>query len=116
MPATDEVLCRYVSYLAAQGLKHSTVKVYLSGVQSRGFRGSFSPYKGKTPVCVAGFKRCEAEKGGNNRRRLLITPDILRKVKAVWERKKSDLDIVMRGGMLPRFLRMGEMTVPSDRI
>ena len=33
VPASEETLCRYVSYIANSGLKHRTIKAYLSAIR-----------------------------------------------------------------------------------
>ena len=33
LPVTEELLCRFVAMMGREGLKHSTIKVYLSGVR-----------------------------------------------------------------------------------
>ena len=44
IPMSEVLLCRYVSFLANQGLKHRTVKAYLSAVQVYGHcRGRSRP-------------------------------------------------------------------------
>ena len=67
---------------------------------------------------MKGIKRCEAQQQNGTKERLPISPSILRKIKAVWESSASDPDTLMLWAACCTaffgFLRVGEMTVPSD--
>ena len=123
VPASETVLCHFVSYLAEQKLKHRTIKVYLSVVHfhiPEGAGDPFHPSLDCLQYMLCEIKRVEAYSRSAGRERLPISPDILRNVKAVWEASGSGSDIVMLWAtyflVFFGFLRIGEMTVPSDTI
>eukprot|EP00731_Ephydatia_muelleri_P026363 Em0018g463a len=94
-PVDEQKLCTFTSYLATLGLKHRTVKVYLSGIRFHQIKlGLHNPFL-------------------NNKMERHINKIEIGVVRVGWSgRHKNDM-----GRMLPwffRFLRASEFTVPSD--
>ena len=123
-PTSECILCYFATCLAEQGLAHSTVKTYLSGVrQVQVAMGFGDPNVGQMPrlrqilrgIAVEAGKRSKAP-----RARLPITPTILRKMKAEWfiEKEgtsyKSSLLWAASTTNFFSFYRSGELTVPRD--
>ena len=124
IPVTQSVLCAYVSFLASHdNLKHNSLKVYLSAVRHLQIsNGLPDPFAGvafpQLDQVMKGIKRHEAEKGVGKKQRLPIPPVILNKLWGVWSKQGDDYNIKMVWETsclcFFAFLRVGEMTVPSD--
>ena len=95
---SEALLCKFVSFLAGEGLKHRTIKTYLSGVRflhiRSGFPDPFLSHMPRLDYTMKGVKRVEAEKGGGQRT-LHMTPPLLRKLKGVWESSVVGHDAMM---------------------
>ena len=117
-PVSEVNLSSFMSFLADQGLKHQTLKCYLSAIRSAQIaHGYTEPNFSSFPHLVAilnGIKRVQAESHISPHQRLPITPDIL----AVIHRFLPD----DRAGHMVwaacltgffGFLRTAEFTVPT---
>ena len=87
-PVTEHSLMLFVGDLASQGLKHQTLKCYLSAVRySQIMHGLPDPFTSSLPLLdytLKGIKRVQAERGASEKPRLPITPEILQVLKAAW--------------------------------
>ena len=118
LPVSEQVLCSFVSHLAQQGLKHRTIKVYLSAVRHLQIAGNYPDPFGGSPMpkleyVLRGVKKYEAEKGEGQRPRLPITPEILCRLKSPWEPTAHIWDtrmVRLMGRVLP-----GVFRVPPSR-
>ena len=97
-PMTEVGLCGFMSYLADEGLKHRSIKTYLSGVRYHQLKkGLPDPFKvasmPRVEYVMKGIKRHQAKVGTATRSRLPITPSLLRKLKEAWSPRGAKRDI-----------------------
>lgn len=99
LPLREAVLCSFVTHLALQGLKHRSIKVYLSATRhmqiAEGLPDPFQSAMPRLEYVLKGVKRSQAEEGSSSRARLPITPAILRGLKRVWDGRSHDWDTRM---------------------
>ena len=99
LPVTEHLLCRYVSFLAEQGLSPKSVKLYLSAVHHLQISLNFKdPKIGEMPKLeqvMRGVKREQAKCSPGKRTRLPITPEILLKLRGVWEASSKQHNSIM---------------------
>ncbi len=114
-------MCRYVDFLANEGLSHVTIKGYLAAVRhlhienDAGDPGiSAMP---KLELIIRGVKMCQASKVAS-RPRQPISVELLGKIQSVWAAAPSwDNTMLWAAASLCffGFLRSGEITVPGDK-
>ena len=120
-PSTQDTLCQFVSLLGLEGLKHKTIKCYLSGIRFHNIAQCFTdPFIKDMPhlhYVMRGIKSEEAKRQVPTKQHLPVTPAILLKVYSVLESDPSNFDNIMIWAAslvcFFGFLRSGEVTIPS---
>ena len=110
----------FVAFLFQEGLSSATAKNYLSGIRHTQIAlGMGDPKIGNMPrldYVVKGLKRLVLPQ---QRPRLPITPELLKKIRGIWERQLHYHDAAMLWSAATMcffgFLRVGEVVAPSDR-
>ena len=116
-PVTEQVLMLFVSFLHKEGLAAVIAKSYLAAVQHEQIsQGLGNPNMNLMPQLEYVLKGMKKAIPASLRRCLPITPEILLKLKAVWQR--SPMCGMQRCYGLPLsffgFLRLGEVVMPSE--
>ena len=119
---TEQTLCRFVGYLAQEGLAHQTIKGYLSAVRhlqiSRGLPDPFQQAQPKLEYTLKGIKSTQAkDPNRQSRSRLPMTPKILWHMRQILNRAPTDRNNIMIWAACCMcfygFLRSREITLPS---
>ena len=81
LPASEQQLCKFASYLAIQRLSHGTIKCYLSAVRHLHVEHDWGDPNihemAKLELVLRGIKRIQASERGPPKQKLPITPDVL---------------------------------------
>ena len=87
LPTSEGTLCYFVACLGQQGLAHTSIKTYLSGIRqlqiAHGFKDPAIDQMPRLRQILKGVKVEHGKQGKPTKSRLPITPNILRKLKAV---------------------------------
>ena len=115
------MLCYFVACLGQEGLSHSSIKTYLSGVRqlhiSMGFPEPAVRAMPRLCQVIKGVQVSQGKQGRTPKARLPITPNILWKMKTVWvgQGQSTDPDKWMLWAAATTtfftFCRSGETTV-----
>ena len=122
-PLSESSLCYFVAHLHTQGLKHQTIKCYLSGIRHTQIALSMpDPFNSsswpKLEHVLKEVKCLQAEANCQSRQRLPITPSILQKMFAVWDASSHSEALMLKATCCMGFfgfLRAAEFTTPSWR-
>ena len=95
-----KVLCEFVAHTAQEGFKYQTIKTYLSAVRNwQVISGMGDPFRSDLPLLeyvLRGVRMDQARnREGSPVERLLITPDILLKVRVILEQNRMSFDNIM---------------------
>ena len=108
--------------MGLEGLSHSTLKGYLSGIRHLHLENHYKDPNIDTMArleqVLKGIKNLQAKTKGISQPRLPMTPELLVRIRQVWVNKPHNPDHKMLwvAALLCfiGFLRTGEITVPSD--
>ena len=120
LPALEHRLCQFVAALALEGLSHSTLKGYLSGVRHLHLENHYKnpniSTMGRLEQVLKGIKSLQTKTKGNSQPRLPMTPELLVRIRQVWVNKPFDPDhkMLWAAALLCFFGFLREVTVPSD--
>ena len=124
LPASQSLLCSFITFLAIHNLSYTTIKtyMYLSAVRYLHLcYGLLEPRASPTPkldLVSRGICRLKALES-HARPRLPITPPILRQIRALWSGSADNFDTIMLWAASTLcffgFFRVGKITAPSDR-
>lgn len=123
-PLSEDQLCTFVAYLMDEGLQHTSIKGYLSAIRRLQIvRGLGDPFAATWPLLeytLRGIKLRQAkDRKTKAKKRLPITPDILRKLREAWSKDAQQVDNIMLWAVCCMcfygFLRSGEVTLTSGQ-
>lgn len=122
-PASETTLCYYVACLGQEGLAHTSIKTYLSGVRqiqiAHGLPDPSIQTMPRLRQIIRGVRVESGKAGRAPRTRLPITPAILQKMKTAWEQQGVSWSTAMLWAASTltffSFCRSGETTIPSGK-
>ena len=124
MPTSENLLCKFVTYLVLRNISSTTIKVYLAAVRQlhiqQGLPAPLTSEMARLAQVLRGIKITQAAAPPittKKNNRLPITPDLLRKVKAQWQSEGVTQDKIMLWAAFVTcffgFLRSGEVCAKS---
>ena len=117
-PTSENLLCKFVAFLALHKVSTPTIKVYLSAVHQLHIQKGLAPPSvadmAKLAQVIRGIKITQAsEPGAHHNQRLPITPELLRDIKHNWQKQDITEDKIMLWAAFTTcffgFLRSGEL-------
>ena len=124
LPTSEEILCYFVACLGQQGLAHTSIRTYLSGVRqlqiAHGFKDPGIDQMPHLKQILRGVKAERGKEGKASHPRLPITPAILRKLKSIWANGRNSPfnPLMLWTAALVTFFsfcRSGEITVEDEK-
>ena len=124
LPTSEATLCYFSACLGQQGLAHSTIQTYISGIrQLQIAHGLPEPKLDSMPrlrQVLRGVQLDHSKRGKTTHSRLPITPTILKRLKLVWIKDSERIpfnNIVLWAACLTTFFsfcRSGEITTEQE--
>ena len=118
------MFCYYVAYLVKRNLSPATITFDLSALRHYHIASNLPELDRakvqKLKIVSNGITRVSALKTKETHTRLLITPDILRRIYRLWRPNRHDYETILMWAVSPLcffgFFRMGELTIPNDKV
>ena len=124
-PVTENLLTYFAAFLAEQGLKAQSIRTYLAAIRHLQLTLGLPDPRDSSSLprlrlVLMGIRRLQAESGNaRTRRRLPMTPSILRRIRRMWNERPTRGDYVLPWAAMTLcfhgFFRAGELTVPSGK-
>ena len=100
LPVTETYLCQFISHLANDRLSHTTIKCYLSAIRhlqvAEGYGDPEIHGMPRLEQVLKGIKSVQVQARPSSKpARLPITPELLQKMKGIWQKGDNQWDSTM---------------------